>query len=164
MRDAAALKVNRVEHVAYDFFGDVVVAVDFLDDDAAFLFHLLLVHARVHEHVGDDVNCGGEVAAFNLCVKASLLTGGVGLEVSSMVLNGSGDFKCGAVLGSLEHKVLVKVAQSKFIFCFVAASARHPCADGGGIGVRHVVCENCNSVIENSLFNNLLHRVLGARI
>ena len=51
MRNAAAFKMDGVKNVAYKFLGNVVVAVDFLDDDVAFLFHFFLVEARVHEHV-----------------------------------------------------------------------------------------------------------------
>ena len=56
MCDAAAFEVDGVKDVAHDFFGNVVIAVDFFDNHAAFFFHFLLVHARVHEHVGNHVD------------------------------------------------------------------------------------------------------------
>ena len=139
VRDAATFKMDGVEDVAYELFGNVVVAVDFLDDDVAFLFHLFLVETRVHEHVGDDVDGEFHVAAFDLRVKAGLLAGRVGFEVSAAVFDGVCYFECGAVFGSLENEVLVKVAEPEFILGFVAAPAWNPDADCRGVGVRHVV-------------------------
>ena len=90
--NAATFKMDGVEDVAYEFFGNVVVAVDFLDDDVAFLFHFSFVETRVHEHIGDDVDGEFHVAAFDLCVKAGLLAGRVGFEVSAAVFNSVCDF------------------------------------------------------------------------
>ena len=56
MRDAATLEVDCVKDVAHDFFGNVVVAVNLLDNHAAFFFHFLLVHTRVHEHICNHVD------------------------------------------------------------------------------------------------------------
>ena len=139
MRDAAALEMNGVKDVTYEFFGNVIVAVDFLDDDVALLFHFFLVEARVHEHVRNHVNGKRHVAAFDLRVKARLLAGRVCFEIPAAVFDGVGNFECGAVLGSLENEVLVKMAEPEFVACFVAAPARDPNADGCRIGVRHVI-------------------------
>ena len=137
--DAAPFEMDGVKDVACDFFGDVVVAVDFLDDDVAFLFHFFLVKARVHEHVGDDVDGKRHVAAFDLGVKAGLLAGGVGFEVSAAVFDGVCDFQRGAVRCALEDEVLVKVAEPEFVRGFVAASSWNPDAYCSGIGMWHVV-------------------------
>ena len=140
MRDAATLEMNRVENVAHEFFGNVVIAVDFFNDDVALLFHFFLVKARVHEHVRNHVDGKRHVAAFDLRVKARFLACRVRFEISAAVFDGVRNFKRSAVLCSLENEVLVKMAEPEFIACFVAAPARDPNADGCRIGVRHVIC------------------------
>ena len=139
MRDAAALEMNGVKDVTYEFFGNVVIAVDFLDDDVALLFHFFFVEARMHEHVRNHVDSERHVAAFNLRVKACFLAGRVRFEIPAAVFDGVRNFECGAVLGSLENEVLVKMAEPEFIVCFVPAPARDPNTDGCRIGVRHVI-------------------------
>ena len=139
VRDAATFKVYGIENVSNKFFGNVVVAMDFLDDDMALFFHFFFVEARVHEHVRNDVNGKRCVAAFDLCVKACLLAGGVRFEISAAVFDGVRDFECGAVFCSFKNEMLVKMAQPEFVFGFVAASSRNPDAHGCGVGVRHVI-------------------------
>ena len=140
MCKTTTLEMNRVEDVAHEFFGNVIVAVDFLDDDVALLFHFFLVEARVHEHVRNHVNGKWHVATFDLRIKARFLASRVRFEISAAVFNCVRNFKCGAVLGSLENEVLVKMAEPEFIACFVATPTRDPDADGCRIGVRHVIC------------------------
>ena len=73
MRDAAARKVGRVENVARQFLGNIVVAVDFLDNDLALFFHVGLFEARVHEHIGNHVHRERYVFCDDVRVKARLL-------------------------------------------------------------------------------------------
>ena len=139
MRNAATFKMDGVENVAYEFFGNVVVAMDFLDDDVALFFHFFLVESRMHEHVRDDVDGKRHVAAFDLRVETCFLACGVRFEIPAAVFDGVRNFKCGAVLGSLENEVLVKMAEPEFVGGFVAAPARNPDTHGCGVGVRHVI-------------------------
>ena len=97
------------------------------------------------------------MAAFNLRVESRFLAGGVGFQVPALVFDSACDFKCASVFGSLENQVLVKVTQTKFIFCFVTRSPRHPDAKCDRVGVRHVVRQNSNTVIENCFLYNLFH-------
>ena len=90
--DAATFEMDGVENVSGEFFGDVVIAVDFLDDDVALFFHFFLVEARVHEHVGDDVEGERHVATFDLGVKTCLLAGSVSFEVPAAVFDGVCNF------------------------------------------------------------------------
>ena len=72
-------------------------------------------------------------------VKARLLACCVCFEIPAAVFDGVCNFECGAVFGSLENEVFVKMAEPEFIVCFVPAPARTPDADGSRIGVRHVI-------------------------
>ena len=157
MRNAATLEVDCIEHIAHDFFGNIVVAVDFLDNNAAFFFHLLLVHARVHEHVGNHVDSERKMAPFNLRVEPGLLPCGVSFQVPALVLDGVRDFEGAALFGSLEYQVLVEVAQPEFVLRLVSGSARHPNANRNRVSVRHVVCQDGDAVIENCFLNCLFH-------
>ena len=139
VRDAATFKVYGIENVTNKFFGNVVVAVDFFDDDVALFFHFLFVEARMHEHVRDDVDGKRNVAAFDLRVKAGFLACRVRFEIPTAVFDGMRDFKRGAVFGSLENEMLVKMAEPEFVFGFVAASSWNPDAHGCGVGMRHVI-------------------------
>ena len=139
MRNAAALEMDGVKDVAGKFFGNVVVAVDFFDDDAALLFHFFLVESRVHEHVRDDVDGKRHVATFDLRVETGFLTGGVGFETSTAVFDGMCDFEGCAVFGAFEYQVFVKVAEPEFVGGFVTAASRNPNSHRRRIGVWHVV-------------------------
>ena len=79
------------------------------------------------------------MAAFNLCVESRFLAGGIGFQISALVFDSAGDFKCATIFGSLEYQVLVKVTQAKFVFRFVSRSARHPDSNRNRISVRHVI-------------------------
>ena len=139
VRDAATFKVYGIENVTNKFFGNVVVAMDFLDDDVALFFHFFFVETRMHEHVRDDVYSERHVAAFDLRVKTCFLACRVRFEIPAAVFDGMRDFECCAVFGSFENEVLVKMAESEFVRGFVAAPARNPDAHGCGVGVRHVI-------------------------
>ena len=155
--DSRTLEMDGVEDVAYDFFGNVVVTVNLLDNHPAFLFHLAFVHAGVHEHVSDNIDGKRQMAPLDLCIKAGLLPGGIGFQVPALVFNGPGDLKGAAVLGTLEYQVLVKVAQAVFVLCLVTAASWDPDANGHGIGVGHVVGENSDAVFKFGLFDKLFH-------
>ena len=146
MRNAAARKVRRVEHVARQLLGNIVVAVDFLDNDLALLFHVGLFEARVHEHVGNHVHRERHVFRNDVRVKARLLARRICFQITAAVFDTARDIQGGTVFRALENKMFVKMTQSKFIRLLVAGSAREPSPHGRGIGVRHIVRLHDNAV------------------
>ena len=162
MRNAATRKVCRVEHVARQLFGNIVVAVDLLDNDLAFLFHVGLFEARVHEHVGNHVHRERHVFGDDVRVKARLLARRVRLQVTAAVLDAARDIQGGTVFRALENKMFVKMTQSKFVRLLVAGSAREPSSHGRGIGMRHIVRLHDNAVRQLrapvNTFQGVLHQ------
>ena len=162
MRNAATRKVRRVENVAGQFFGNVVVAVDFLDNDLAFLFHVGLFEAWVHEHVGNHVHRERHVFRDDVRVKARLLARRVRFQVTAAVLDAARDIQGRTVLRTLENKMFVKMAQSEFVRLLVAGAAREPRPHGRGIGVRHIVRLHDNAVRQHrapvNSFLGVLHQ------
>ncbi len=139
--DRAAQRVRSQHRGDEVFVGDVggVVAVhrDFLEDDVAFLLHLLRVQHGAGDHVGDDVDRhrqvgvqhAGEVAG------AFLRRGGVGFPAH--LVEGRGDFQGGAAPGALEQQVLQEVRGAVLARGLVAGAHADPETDGGRALARH---------------------------
>ena len=162
MRNAATRKVRRIEHVARQFLGNIVVAVDFLDNDLALLFHVGLFEARVHEHISNHVHRERHVFRDDVRVKARLLARRVRFQVTAAVFDTARDIQGGTVFRALEHKMFVEMTQSKFVRLLVAGSAREPSSYGRGIGVRHIVRLHDNAVRQHrapvNSFLGVLHQ------
>ena len=139
--DRAAQRVG-AQHGGHEVFvGDVggVVAVhgDFLEDDVAFLLHLLRVKHGAGDHVGDDVDRHGQVGVQHAgeVAGAFLRRGGVGF--AAHLVKGRGDLQGGAALGALEQQVLQEVGGAVLPGRLVAGANADPEPDGGRALARH---------------------------
>ncbi|MCY1222777.1 hypothetical protein D9M72_348810 [compost metagenome] len=92
-----------------DVRGVVAVHRDFLQDDVAFLLHLLRVQDCAGNHVRDDIDGHRKVRVEDpgKIAGAFLGSGRVGLPAD--LIKRGGNFQRGAPLGALEQQVLQEV-------------------------------------------------------
>ena len=116
------------------FVGDVggVVAVhrDFLEDDVAFLLHLLRVQDGAGDHVRDDVDGHRQVRVQHPGEVAGAFLGGGGVGFPADLIEGRGDFQGRAPLGAFEQQVLQEVGGAVLAGGLVAGADADPEADG----------------------------------
>ncbi len=111
--DGAAEAVTFPEVAAEEFVGQVFGVIHFhlqlFEDDALFLFDVLIVEARVANEVRDDIEGFRDVFVEDLDVEADDFFGGEGVEASADGVHFAGDGFGGTFLSALEDHVFDEV-------------------------------------------------------
>jgi hypothetical protein len=138
--------------------GRVEVHVDLLDDHALLALELLLVEARVQEHVGEDVDGDRRGARGALDVVGGQLLAGEGVELAADAVDLARDVaRGGAPLGALEEHVLGEVRDARGGGSLEAGAGGDADDDGHARRVAHGGGEHPHAVVEGAEFEHGAH-------
>lgn len=126
--------------------GGVEFHLEFFEDDALFLFDVLGVEAGVEEHVGKDVESGGEVLVEDFGGVADEFAAGEGVELAAEGVDFTGDVFGAAAGGAFEEHVFDEVADAVFGRFFGAGAATDPDAGGDGADGGHGLGDDADAV------------------
>ncbi len=146
-----------VEKIPDTFLGDILVAVDFFNDNFSFFFHFVRIKTRMHQHIGNYVERKRNVFSDDLGVKACFLPGRIGFEISTAIFNRMGNFKRRTLFRPFENKMLVKMGKTVRCRIFMARAARNPHADIRGISSGHIIRDDRDSIFQFG-FRNFLSK------
>ena len=138
--------------------GRVEVHVDLLDDHALLALELLLVEARVQEHVGEDVDRDRRRPRGALDVVGGQLLAREGVELAADAVDLAGDVaRGGAPLGALEEHVLGEVRDARRLGPLEAGAGGDADDDGHARRVAHGRGEHPHAVVEGAEFEHGRH-------
>jgi len=135
-----------------DFLHQVIRAVllhlDLFQDDALFLFDVLVAEERVKHQVGQHVEGARQVLVENLGVEAHQLLAGEGVQVAADRIHRARDLLRRAIRGALEQHVLDEVGDAVAIRGLAPRAGGDPHAHRNRAHVRHSLGNDAQAIGE----------------
>src|SRR4029077_5456837 len=122
-----------------------------LKNDRSFPLNLLAVKNRMEKNVGQEIHRQRQILVQHFGVITGVLLRRKRVEHSSYRIHLLRDLGCGPSLRALEKQMLNKVGNPVLLGRFVAGAVLHPNTQAGGTMIRHLLRNNPDAVIENSL-------------
>ena len=135
-----------LEEIEDHVVGGVVGLVDFLDDDALFAGQFPLVHHRMLQDVGDDIDGQFQVLLENFSVVRGVLAGRIGVEVAADGLNLLDDADGAPAFGALEGHVLEQMRHAVDCGHLVTGAYLDPGAQRYGLDRIHEIGDDAKAV------------------
>ena len=137
-----------VEDLVHQVGRLVLVHVDLFEDDLALGLDLVRAERRRPHDVAEDVEAQLEVLVDQAGVEGRVLLGGEGVHVAADRVDGLGDVAGAAGVGALEQQVLEEVRGPPLGRRLVARAGVHPERQGGRVGVRHLLGDDLDAVVQ----------------
>ena len=137
-----------LEEIEDHVVGGVVGLVDLLDDDALFAGQFVLVHHRMLQDVGDDVDGQFQVFFKDLGVVRGVFAGRIGVQVAADGLDLLGDLLGVAAFGALEGHVLQQMRHAVDPGVLVAGADLDPGAQRHGLDRVHDVGDDAKAALK----------------
>ena len=139
-------ELGKLQQVMDQILRRVLVHGDLLQDNAALLFQLRLIHRGVDHQVGEDVHRQFEVLVNHLGVEAGAVAAGEGVELTADGVHFLGNLAGGALFGALEYHVLQEVAKAALLGRFHHGADVHPRADGHRAQVGQPLADHAQAI------------------
>jgi hypothetical protein len=144
---------GRLQVFEHEIVGRVVDRTDLLDDDVLLTGDFVGIEAGVRQDVGQHVEPERDIGLEDARVIGRHLDPGAGVEIAADGFDLLGDLPRGATRRSFERHVLEEMRDAVLVRLLVAAAARHPAAERGGLQVRHPVGDHDQSGRETGDFD-----------
>ena len=156
------------EEFAVDAGRAVVAHGEFAEDDVDFAFPFVFGEGGVHDGVGEDVESDVPVVGGEVAVEDGAVVGGVGVDASAGVVDGSGDFPGAAGGGAFEDHVFEVVGHAGAeVVAFMNGADADPDLDGDDGGAAVLFDEEDHAVVEDDaaeIVVGLAEEVEGGRL
>ena len=79
------------KHVEYDVIRRVLRLANFLNNDPAFAFNLIIRHGRVGQDIGQDIDTHIQIFGQQAQIIGGFFTAGMGVHIAARILDLGGD-------------------------------------------------------------------------
>ena len=137
------------------------VHLDLFEDDALFLFDIVLAKGRIEDQIAQDVHGERQVFIEHLGVEADQFLGGEGVEIAADGIDRARDLFGGTRGGPLEEHVLDEVGDAVLFRRFAAGTGAHPDSYRNGTHMVHCLSDDFDAVRQGGHLNVAFRTVAG---
>ena len=124
--DGAVTVDGQLESLVNGFRRRVLPHRQLVEDDAALHREIILVQARVGDHVGQRLDRHVQVGVANARPVRGVLAGGLGVGLAADAVEGDSDVKSRALIRALEEEMLEEVSRSRRARSLITRAHRYP--------------------------------------
>ena len=145
-RQRMIAEVRLREQIVHQVLRRVLAHGDLLENDAALLFKLRLVHLRIQQQIGQQAHRALQMLGNDLRIIAGAVLCRERVHLAADGVHLHGDFLRRAILRALEKHVLYKVGQAALLLRLVHGARADPQAHAHRREVRDVLCHHAHAI------------------
>ena len=155
-RQRMLAEIRLRQQIIHQILRRVLAHSNFLQNNAALLLKLRLVHARVEQHIAEQIHRPRQMLGDHLRVVAGTFLGGKRIHLSAQRIHLHGDVLRRAALRALEQDVLDEVRKAVLLRAFIHGSRADPQPDADGWEIFDRLGNDPQTVGKHELFAHAL--------